>query len=146
MCNITLEQADLIITVALAKARELNLRPLTVAVLDSGGHAISLKREDGASILRPQIAHGKAWGAIGMGLPGRLLHERSQRQPEFYTALSAASGGNLVPMPGGVLVRDTPKGRILGAVGISGDTGDNDEVCAVAGIQAAGLLADSGAD
>lgn len=146
MSNITLEQADRIIITALAKARDAGFRPLTVAVLDSGGHTVAVKREDGSSILRPQIAHGKAWGAIGMGLPGRLLHERSQRQPEFYTALSAASGGNLVPMPGGVLIRETPKGPIIGAVGISGDTGDNDEVCAVAGIEAAGLYADTGAE
>jgi uncharacterized protein GlcG (DUF336 family) len=144
MCNVTLEQADTIIATALAKARAEAMRPLTVVVLDSGGCTVALKRENGASILRPQIAHGKAWGAIGMGLPSRVMHARSKEQPLFYNALSDLAGGALVPMPGGVLVREERKGRIIGAVGISGDTGENDEICAVAGITAAGLFADTG--
>jgi uncharacterized protein GlcG (DUF336 family) len=146
MSSVTLEQADLIISAALARAREINLRPLTVVVLDAGGHAVALKREDEASILRPRIAHGKAWGALGMGLPSRVMFGRSKEQPAFYNALSDLCGGNIVPMPGGVLIRDRPDGKIIGAVGISGDSGDNDEVCAVAGVKAAGLYADIGSD
>ena len=146
MCNVTLEQADIIITAALAKARASNLRPLTVAVLDAGGHAVALKRENNSSTLRPQITHGKAAGAIGMGLPSRVMHKRAKEQPAFYTALSDLMGGHLVPMPGGVLVRAAKGGSIIGAVGASGDTGDNDELCAVAGIEAAGLYADIGAE
>jgi uncharacterized protein GlcG (DUF336 family) len=144
MCNVTLQQADTIVQAALAKARAAKLRPLTVVVLDAGGHAVALKREDNASTLRPQIAQGKAAGAIGMGLPSRLMHQRAKEQPAFYNALSDLMGGHLVPMPGGVLVRETVDGPIIGAVGISGDTGDNDELCAVAGIEAAGLYADTG--
>lgn len=146
MCNVTLEQADVIIQAALARARENNLRPLTVTVLDSGGHAVALKRENNSSTLRPQIAHGKAAGAIGMGLPSRLMFKRAKEHPTFYNALSNLSAGNLVPMPGGVLIREAPGGKIIGAVGISGDSGDNDEICAVAGILAAGLHADAGAE
>ena len=146
MCNVTLEQADIIIQAALAKAREMNLRPLTVVVLDSGGHAVALKRENGASTLRPQIANGKAAGAIGMGLPSRLMFKRAKEQPAFYNALSDLMAGNLVPMPGGVLIREAAGGPVIGAVGISGDTGDKDEVCAVAGITAAGLYGDVGAE
>ncbi|MCC6890518.1 MAG: heme-binding protein [Hyphomicrobiales bacterium] len=146
MSSVTLEQADVIIATALAKARESRLRPLTVVVLDAGGHAVALKRENDASILRPRIAHGKAWGALGMGLPSRVMFTRSKEQPVFYNALSDLCDGNIVPMPGGVLIRDGAQGKIIGAVGISGDSGDNDEVCAVAGIKAAGLHPDTGAD
>lgn len=146
MSSVTLEQADLIISVALAKARESKFRPLTVVVLDAGGHAVALKRENDASILRPRIAHGKAWGALGMGLPSRVMFSRSKEQPIFYNALSDLCGGNIVPMPGGVLIRDKTNGKIIGAVGISGDSGDNDEICAVAGVNAAGLHPDIGSD
>lgn len=142
MSNVTLEQADLIITAALARGRMNNLRPLTVVVLDAGGHMVALKRENDASILRPKIAHGKAWGALGMGLPSRLLFDRAKESPTFYAALSDLSDGNMVPMPGGVLIRGSATGKIIGAVGISGDTGDNDEICAIAGVKAAGLHPD----
>ena len=143
MSNVTLDQASVIVDRAIAKGRELKLQPLTVVVLDAGGHAVALKREDKSSLLRPQIAHGKAWGALGMGLASRVLFKRARDNPQFFNALSDMCGGNMVPNPGGVLIRDAA-GLIVGAVGISGDTGDNDELCAVAGVEAAGLRADIG--
>lgn len=143
MSNVSLEQASTIVDRALARGRELGLMPLTVVVLDAGGHAVAMKRENDSSILRPQIAHGKAYGALAMGLPSRVLFKRAKDNPPFFNALSDLCGGAMVPNPGGVLVRDAG-GRIIGAVGISGDSGDNDEICAVAGIQAAGLAADTG--
>jgi uncharacterized protein GlcG (DUF336 family) len=142
MSNVTLEQADVIINAALAKGRAEKLRPLTVVVLDAGGHAVALKRENDASILRPKIAHGKAWGALGMGLPSRTLFSRAKESPTFYVALSDLTDGNMVPMPGGVLIRDPANGKIIGAVGITGDTGENDELCAITGVKAAGLRPD----
>jgi uncharacterized protein GlcG (DUF336 family) len=114
-------------------------------VLDAGGHMVALKREDKSGILRVEIAFGKAWGALGMGLGSRTLASRAPKQPAFFTALAAVSGGRLVPGPAGVLIRDKD-GDVIGAVGISGDVADNDEKCAVAGIQAAGLTADPGKD
>lgn len=143
MSNVTLAQASIIVDRALLVARERKFQSLTVVVLDAGGHMVALKREDNSSLLRPQIAHGKAWGALGMGQPSRVLFKRAKDNPQFFNALSDLSGGNMVPNPGGVLVRDE-SGAIIGAVGISGDTGDNDETCAVAGIEAAGLRADIG--
>jgi uncharacterized protein GlcG (DUF336 family) len=129
---------------ALAKALELGCKPLTVAVLDAGGHLLAFKREDGSSILRPQIAHAKAWGALGMGMGGRALAERATVAPAFVAALSDISGGRIAPVPGGVLVRND-RGHILGAVGISGDHSDKDEACAMAGINSVtGLSADGG--
>jgi len=141
MNSVTLEQADRIITAALLAGRENSMMPLTVAVLDSGGHLVALKREDGSGILRPQIAHGKAWGAVGMGVSSRLLRDRLSDRPSFITALTATSEGRFIPVPGGVLIR-AEDGRVLGAVGISGDTSDKDEFCAIEGIKAAGLIPD----
>jgi uncharacterized protein GlcG (DUF336 family) len=103
----------------------------------------AFERQDGTSILRPQIAHGKAFGALGMGLGSRALFERAQQQPYFVQAINALAGGALVPVPGGVLVKDA-NGSLLGAVGVTGDNSDNDEIAAVAGIEAAGLVADTG--
>jgi uncharacterized protein GlcG (DUF336 family) len=140
---LTLEQADRIIDGSLAEGRRLGLGRLTVAVLDTGGHLIALKREDGSEFLRPPIAIGKAWGSLGMGHAGRVLAERSQKMPVFFGALSDMSGGKVVPLAGGVLVRDGD-GRLMGAVGVSGDTSEQDEVAAVAGIQSAGLEPDTG--
>ena len=140
---LTLAQASTIVDTALKKGRETNCAPLSVAVLDAGGHLVAFKREDRAGILRFDIAFGKAWGALGMGFGSRTLFERSANTPMFFTALAAASGGRLVPNPGGVLIKDA-SGETLGAVGISGDTSDKDEVCAVAGVEAAGLKADPG--
>lgn len=141
MTSVTLEQASVIVDKALEKGRAENFAPLTVVVLDAGGHAVAMKRENKSSLLRPQIAHGKAWGALGMGLPGRKLRDRAEKNPAFFGALSDLSGGNMVANYGGVLIRDDA-GDIVGAVGISGDTGENDEICAIAGIEAAGLTAD----
>ena len=112
-------------------------------MLDTGGHVVAFKREDGASFLRFELAYGKAWGALAMGFGTRELAERSAKQPAFINALAAVTQGRMVPSPGGVLI--TEGGQVIGAIGISGDTGDNDEVCALAGIQAAGLAAIAGA-
>jgi uncharacterized protein GlcG (DUF336 family) len=143
--SVTLAQASTIVDVALKKARDSNLAPLTVAVLDAGGHLVAFKREDKSGILRFDIAFGKAWGALGMGFGSRTLASRAAKTPQFFTMLAAASGGRMVTNPGGVLIKDA-SGTIVGACGISGDTSDKDEMCAVAGIEAAGLKADPGAD
>ncbi len=144
MSTVTLAQASTIVDVALKKGRETNSAPLTVAVLDPGGHLVAFKREDKSGILRFDIAYGKAWGALGMGFGSRNLFDRAAKNPGFFTALAAASQGRLVPNPGGVLIRNSA-GDVIGAVGISGDTSDRDELCAIAGIEAAGLKADPGA-
>ena len=135
-----LAQANAVIDAAIAEGRKRNLALLAVAVLDPGGHVIAFKREDGASFLRFELAYGKAWGALAMGFGSRELAERAAKQPAFIGALSAVTQGRMVPSPGGVLVTSA-QGELLGAVGISGDTGDNDEICALAGIAAAGLTA-----
>jgi len=141
--TVTLAQASTIVDVALKTARDLKQMSQTVVVLDSGGHLVCAKREDESGIIRVEIATGKAYGALGMGWGSRTMMERAAQNPNFLTAIAAASGGRLVPNPGGVLIRDA-SGRVLGAVGVSGDTGDNDEIIAVAGIEAAGLKADPG--
>lgn len=141
--SITLAQADAIADRALQAGRNLNFQPLTVAILDAGGHLKVLKRADDSSLLRPDIAMGKAWGALGMGFGGRELARRADKAPAFFTALNAMSGGKMVPVAGGALIRD-PSGAIIGAIGISGDTGDNDEKCAVEAVKAQGLIADTG--
>ena len=144
MTNVTLAQASTIVDTALAKGRELKLHPLTVVVLDAGGHLVAMKREDKSGILRTQIATGKAWGTLGMGFGGREFARRAAAGGGlFLTALMEASEGRVVPAPGGVLIRDAA-GAVIGAVGISGDTSEKDEACAVAGIAAAGLAADTG--
>ena len=142
MNGVTLSQADAIADATLEAGRAKGAQPLTVAVLDAGGHVVVLKREDGSGILRCEIATGKAWGALGMGLPTRTLFERAKSAPAFFNAVAAASDGRLIPVPGGVLLRDD-EGRVVGAVGVSGDTSDMDEVCACGGIAAAGLTADT---
>jgi uncharacterized protein GlcG (DUF336 family) len=142
--SVTLAQANTIATVALKKAREGKFAPLAVVVLDAGGHIVAAQREDNSGIVRFDLAYGKAWGSLGMGFGTRELAERAAKAPAFVNALMAVSGGRAVPSPGGVLIRDGG-GAVIGAVGISGDTGDNDEVCAVAGIEAAGLKAQVGA-
>ena len=141
MQRFTLNQASAVVDAALVHARELGCHPLTVAVLDAGGHLLALKREDGSGILRPQIAQAKAWGALGMGHGGRALAQRAATAPAFYAALSDISEGRIAPVPGGVLVRDA-EGDVIGAVGISGDHPDKDEACATHGIDRAGLQAD----
>ncbi len=147
MSRLTLAQASTIVDAALAKARELTLAPMTVVVLDAGGHPVALKREDKSGILRVEIATGKAWGALGLGAGSRILAERVTSGAvgaAFVNAIAAASGGRIVPVPGGVLVRDA-EGDIIGSVGVSGDLSDKDEACAVRGIEAAGLKPDTGA-
>ena len=126
----------------LARGAELGLKPLTVAVIDAGGHLVALARQDGTSSLRPEIAQGKAKGAVALGLGSRALFNRAQEQPYFIQAMNALAGGALVPVPGGVLIRED--GVIIGAIGITGDSSDNDEACAVAAITAAGFQADPG--
>ena len=141
---ITLAEASIIVDAALAKGRELNCAPLAVAVTDAGGHLVAFKREDRAGILEFDIAYGKAWGALGMGFGTRELAARAASNPAFLTALAAASGGRAVPSPGGVLILNDEE-AVVGAVGISGDTGDRDEECALAGIVAAGFAGKTGA-
>jgi len=143
MNGISLEQARTIIAGALAKAGDAGLKPLAVVVLDAGGHTTAFERQDGASAMRFKLAHGKAYGAIAMGLGSRALYQRAQEQPYFIDAMNALADGALVPVPGGVLIRDG-EGALLGAVGVTGDNSDNDEMCAIAGIEAAGLGADAG--
>ena len=143
MTVLTLAQASLIVDRALEHGRALKLKPLAVTVLDAGGHLLAFKREDGASILRPQIAQGKAWGTLGMGFGGREFARRAAAAPAFIAALTDASQGRVIPVPGGVLIR-TAAGDVIGAVGISGDLSEQDEACAVHGIKAAGLIADTG--
>jgi uncharacterized protein GlcG (DUF336 family) len=143
MAEITLAEARTIISRTLEKGRELKLNPLSVCVLDAGGHLRAFEREDGASNLRFQIAFGKANGALGLGVGTRALMKRAEQQAYFILAANGAFDGGLVPVPGGVLVRD-PEGKIVGAVGVTGDSSDNDEIAAVAGIEAAGYSADGG--
>ncbi|MES0812624.1 heme-binding protein [Roseibium sp. SCPC15] len=143
MRKLTLSTAETITSAAIEKAAELNLKPLTVAVLDAGGHTVVLKRQDGSSIMRPQIASGKAVGALAVGTGTRWLNANAESRPHFVNALNGVSGGAIVPVPGGVIIKDE-NGETLGAVGITGDTSDNDEACAVAGIEAAELVADCG--
>src|SRR6202021_4079664 len=129
MANVTLAQASTIVDTALAKGRELNLQPLTVVVLDAGGHLVAMKREDNSGILRTEIATGKDWGTVGMGFGGREFARRAASGGAvFLQALMAASGGRVVPAPGGVLIRDAA-GAAIGAVGISGAPSEKDEAC-----------------
>ncbi|MTH96273.1 heme-binding protein [Roseibium sp. RKSG952] len=143
MRKLSLSTAQQIIAAALEKAAELGLKPLTVVVLDDGGHTVALARQDGSSILRPQIANGKAYGALSVGTGTRWLQANAETRPHFVQALNGAAGGSIIPVPGGVLVKNAD-GDVLGAVGITGDTSDNDEAAALAGIAAAGLVADCG--
>ncbi|BAN48289.1 heme-binding protein [Metapseudomonas resinovorans] len=144
MHKLTLETAETMVDVALAEGDRLGLQPLCVAVLDTGGHLLVLKRNEHASLLRPQIATGKAASVLGMGFGGRELARRADLMPAFFNALSDLTGGHMLPVPGGVLIRNS-HGEILGALGISGDTSDNDELCAIAGVTATGLTCDTGA-
>ncbi|MFT4288791.1 GlcG/HbpS family heme-binding protein [Nocardioides sp.] len=138
--SLTLDQARTIVAAARAHGTTAGLKPLTVVVLDTGGHVIAVEREDGASMKRFEIARGKAYGALALGMGSRSLMARAEQQSYFVLAAAGAVGGDLVPVPGGVLVRDG-SGALLGAVGISGDTSDADEAACVAGVEAAGLTA-----
>jgi len=140
MASLTLAQAQTIAAEALRKGRELALKPLTVVVLDAGGHTVALLREDGSSNLRPGIAIGKASGALALGLSSRKIAEMAQERPTFIGSLSGISAGGIIPAAGGVIIVDAENAPI-GAVGVTGDTSDNDEICVLAGIEAAGLKA-----
>ena len=142
MAELTLDVARKILDAALAKGLEKKLKPLVVTVLDVRGCVKISAAQDGTSVLRSEIAHGKAYGALAMGMGSRALFQRAQEQAYFIGAVNTLAQGALVPVPGGVLIQDG--GVLLGAVGISGDTSDNDEACAIAGIEAAGLKANPG--
>jgi uncharacterized protein GlcG (DUF336 family) len=143
MADLTLDVARKILDSALAKGVEKKLKPLVVTVLDARGCVKISAAQDGTSLLRSEIAHGKAYGALAMGMGSRALFQRAQEQAYFVSAVNTLAQGRLVPVPGGVLMHDT-SGALLGAVGVSGDTSDNDEICALAGIEAAGLKANAG--
>ncbi|MDC7788775.1 heme-binding protein [Rhodoplanes sp. TEM] len=136
--SMPLATADAIADDAIAAGREVGLLPLTVAVLDAGGTLVVLKREDGSGVLRGDIAIGKAWGALGMGISSRTIRDRLRERPAFQSALAAASDGRFIPVPGGVLVMNAAK-EVIGAVGISGDASDKDEYAAITAVQRAGL-------
>ena len=138
---LSLAQADAVANEVLRLGREEKMHPLTVAVLDGGGHVVVLKREDGSGIMRADIATGKAWGALGMGIPSRSIRDRLADRPSFQNALATVSEGRLVPVPGGVLIRDE-NGETIGAVGVSGDTSDKDEYCAIQAVARSGLTPD----
>jgi len=138
MSGISLEQARTIIRVALEKGRELALKPLSVVVLDAGGHVQAFEREDGAAPGRFPIAHGKAYGSVMLGMAGSAQMARAEAQAYFMAAVNGVYGGQVVPVPGGVLVRGAD-GAVIGAVGVTGDSSDNDAIAALAGIEAAGL-------
>ena len=140
---LSLAHAETIIAAALARARDENLPPMTVAVLDAGASLIAFAREDRSSLLREKISRGKAHGALNLGVGSRALVNRADKHPHFFDALVGLSDGNIVPVPGGVLVRDAD-GEIVGAVGVSGHLPDADEAIAIAGIRAAGLIPDPG--
>ena len=144
MQELSLKQANQLIEAALLKARELEMPPMSVAVLDSGGHLKSCQREDGQAFLRVQICQAKAWGALALGTNSRLYAKRVEqggRDEAFFTALNTMSDGRLIPLPGGVLIHNS-EGEIIGAVGVAGGQSEKDEVCAVAGIEAIGMIAD----
>ncbi len=142
MTALTLENARIILDAALAKVMEKRTKPMAIVVLDARGCIKAAIAQDGTSLMRFEVAHGKAYGALAMGLGSRALFKRANDQPYFIDAVNTMAGGALVPVPGGVLIKDVSD--VIGAVGISGDTSENDEECAVAGIKAAGLEADIG--
>ena len=137
--SISLETARSITAGVRAAAKEHGLKPLTVVVLDAGGHVVSVEREDGSSNNRFEIAFGKAYGALALGVGSRALMARAEQQPYFISSAAAAIGGRLVPVPGGVLVKDAA-GAVAGCVGVTGDTSDNDELAAMTGIKSASLI------
>lgn len=140
--TISLRKARTIIRKTFEKARELDLKPLSVVVLDAGGHVQAFEREDGASPGRFGIAHGKAYGSVMLGLPGSAQLARAEKQAFFMTAMNGVYDGKVVPVPGGILLRDR-KGTVIGAVGVTGDTSDQDVIAGMAGIEAAGLIGDA---
>ena len=144
MSRLTLKQANTIIEKALAKAREMKIKPLGVVVLDDAGNIVSAQREDGASMFRLDVAKGKAWGAVAMGASSKALGKRAKDNPNFFLSLAATAGGKFLPQTGAALIKDKD-GTIIGSAGASGGTGEEDEACCVTGIEAAGLTADASA-
>jgi uncharacterized protein GlcG (DUF336 family) len=141
MTKITLDQADAIIAGVLAKAAEEGLKPMAVVVLDDGGHTVAYKRQDGSPMMRYETVVGKAYGSLGMGMNSRKLESLHERLPHFGESLMAMSQGKFVPVAGGMLIKNND-GELLGAAGVSGDTADNDEMTCIAGVEAAGLIAE----
>ena len=139
--SLELERASRIVDEAIAERRRQGLLPLAVAVLDAGGNLVAFKREDGCGVLRFDIAFGKAWAALGMGMATRQIRDRLAQRPAFQGALAAAAEGRFIPVPGGVLILDA-QSRAIGAVGVSGDASDKDEYCAITAIHAAGAKSD----
>jgi uncharacterized protein GlcG (DUF336 family) len=142
--DLSLADAKRIIENSFVEQQKHGFKPMAIVVLGAGGSIRASECQDGTSLLRPKIAHGKAFGAISLGLGSRALFERAKVEPFFMQAMNSLCDGALVPVPGGVLIR-SGNGELLGAVGVTGDTSDNDETCAVAGIEAAGFKADTGA-
>lgn len=138
---LTLAQASKIVDEALSVARAAKMSPMTVVVLDAGGHVVCCKKEDQSAIMRFEVGFGKAWGALGMGRPSRMFEQMAAQRPHFVNALAAVSAGRLVPVGGGVLIRNSEK-RVIGAVGVTGDSSDNDELCAIRAIRSVGLVPD----
>ena len=143
MTDLTLAVARKICDAALAKCREMKLKPMAITVLDARGCVKTSVAEDGTSLMRNEIAYGKAYGALALGMGSRAIFKRANEQPYFVDAISTMTKGAMIPVPGGVLIQDK-SGALLGAIGISGDTSDNDETAAVAGIEAARLSASTG--
>ena len=140
MTSLTLAQANQIIAAALTKSKASGFKPMGIAVLDDAGNLKAFAREDGASMFRFDVAQGKAWGAVGMGASSRVLAQRAKDNPNFFVALAATAAGKFLPQTGAVLIKDGA-GNVLGAVGASGGTGDEDELICIAGVEAAGLSA-----
>lgn len=139
MSSLTLVQANQIITAALAASKEHGFKPMGIVVLDEAGNLKAFVREDGASMFRFEVAQAKAWGAVGMGISSRVLGQRAKDNPNFFVSLAATAGGKFLPQTGAVLIKDAD-GNVLGAVGASGGTGDEDEAICIAGVVAAGLV------
>jgi uncharacterized protein GlcG (DUF336 family) len=140
MSSLTLAQANQIISAALARSKEAGYKPMAVAVLDEAGNLKAFAREDGASMFRFDVALGKAWGAVGMGVSSRVLAQRAKENPNFFLSLASTASGKFLPQTGAVLIKDAA-GQVLGAAGARGGTGDEDELICIAGIEAAGLAA-----
>jgi uncharacterized protein GlcG (DUF336 family) len=144
VARLTLKQANTIIEKGLAKAREMKIKPLAIVVLDDSGNIVSAQREDGASMFRMDVAKGKAWGAVAMGASSKALANRAKSNPNFFLTLATTAGGKFLPQTGAALIKDKD-GAIIGSAGASGGTGEEDEACCVAGIEASGLVADASA-
>lgn len=142
MAGITLNKARTIVRKTLAKGHEMELKPLSVVVLDAGGNPLAFEREDGAAPGRFEIARGKAFGCVMLGMTGSQLRDRAEAQAYFVNAVNGAYDGKVIPVPGGILVRDK-RGRVIGAVGVTGDTSENDAEAGLAGIEAAGLVGEA---